>query len=54
MTTYRLISSKGSASVTGTLNEAVEAAKKMMADLQPAYGVSVEDESGATVAEIDE
>ena len=53
MTMYHLISTKGSRTVTG-LAQAIAAAKAMDAELQPSYGVTVEDDGGDTVAEVDE
>jgi hypothetical protein len=52
MTTYTLISTKGNRTVEGTETEAIAAAQAMHDELQPAYGVTVEDEDGETVAEI--
>lgn len=55
MTTYNLISTKGRRRVTGTLEQAVEAAKAMDAELQPMFGVTIEDaKDGRFVAEIDD
>lgn len=51
MATYRFISTKGIREFTGTADEAIAAAKAMEAELQPAYGVTVELD-GETVAEI--
>lgn len=51
---YNLISTKGRCEVTGTLDQAITAAKSMDAELQPSFGVTVERASdGATVAEVD-
>jgi hypothetical protein len=50
--TYRLISAKGTRTVEGTLEEAIAAAVRMEAELQPAYGVTVETAAGETVAEV--
>lgn len=52
MATYQLISVKGERTIAGTQAEVVEAAKAMEAELQPAYGVTIEDEAGNTVAEV--
>lgn len=49
---YRLISTKGEQTVSGTQTEAIQAAIAMEQELQPAYGVTVEDEQGNTIAEI--
>ena len=55
MTTFRLISTKGTEQIIGTLAEAIAAARQMDATLQPAYGVTVEDaDTGETVAEIED
>lgn len=51
-TTYKLITTKGTETVDGTFDEAVAAAIAMEDRLQPAFGVTVEDEDGETVAEI--
>jgi hypothetical protein len=48
---YKLISTKGTREVEGTQADAIAAAIAMEADLQPAYGVTVEID-GETVAEI--
>ena len=50
--TYMLISSKGSRMFRGTQAEAIDAAVEMEAELQPSFGVSVEDEDGETVADV--
>lgn len=52
MSTYRLISVKGTRAFTGNQAAAVQAAIAMEDELQPAYGVTVEDADGNTVAEI--
>jgi len=52
MTTYTLICVKGRSEVEGSLHEAVAAARSMEDDLQPAFGVTIEDEAGETVAEV--
>lgn len=53
-TTYNLISAKGRREVTGTLAEAITAARAMDAELQPMHGVTVERAAdGVTVAEVD-
>lgn len=52
MPTYRLISAKGTRTVDGEQADAVAAANAMDAELQPAYGVTVEDAAGNTVAEV--
>jgi len=49
---YKLISVKGTRLFTGSLVGAILTAHAMMEELQPAFGVSIEDESGETVAEI--
>lgn len=49
--TYKLLSTKGDREVEGTRADAIAAAIAMEADLQPAYGVTVEID-GETVAEI--
>lgn len=51
-TEYRLISVKGNRTVTGDLAAATRAAIEMEAELQPAYGVTIETADGDTVAEI--
>ena len=53
MSTYKLISTKGTQEFVGTEAEAIEAARKMQDKLQAAFGVSVEDEDGNTVAEVE-
>ena len=50
--TYRLISTKGTETISGTYDEAIAAAIEMEQRLQPSFGISVEDEFGITVAEI--
>lgn len=50
--TYRLISTKGTRTITGTRDQAIRAAVRMEAELQPSYGISVEDDGGVTVAEV--
>ena len=52
MATYRLISTKGSIEFFGTEAEAIAEAKEMQDELQAAFGISVENEDGKTVAEI--
>ena len=52
--TYTIICCKARATVTGTLAEAIKAARAMDAEFQPAFGVRVEDEAGETVAEVNE
>jgi len=49
--TYTLISVKGTRTMEGTETEAIAAAIAMEAELQPAFGVTVELD-GETVAEI--
>lgn len=49
---YRLISTKGTRTMTGSEREAIAAAIEMDDELQPAYGVTVESEDGDTIAEI--
>lgn len=49
---FTLNSTKGTKIIDGSLEEAIRAAVQMDADLQPAYGVTVEDEDG-TIAQID-
>lgn len=51
-TTYNLISVKGDREFTGTREEAIAAAIAMEEELQPSFGVTVEDAAGETVAEI--
>jgi hypothetical protein len=48
---YRLISTKGTRTITGTEAEAIQAAREMERELQLAFGVSVELD-GVTVAEV--
>lgn len=48
---YKLISTKGTRTITGTEHEAIQAAIAMESELQPSFGVTVELD-GATVAEI--
>jgi hypothetical protein len=52
MATYRLISVKGTETYEGTREEAIAAAIDMEERLRPAFGVTVEDTAGETVAEI--
>lgn len=52
MTTYTLTSAKGHRTIAGTQAEAIAAAIEMDDELQPAYGVTIEDADGETVAEI--
>lgn len=52
MTTYTLISAKGNLLFTGTEEQAIAAAIAMEEELQPVFGVTVEDEEGDTIAEI--
>lgn len=54
MASYKLISVKGAREIEGTEQQAIEAARAMYAELQPAYGITVENEAGESVAEIDE
>lgn len=54
MTTYTIISCKARETVTGTLADAIAAARRMDAEYQPAFGVTVEDEDGQTVFECNE
>lgn len=54
MKSYKLISTKGTEYVLCESDrEAIEAANEMNTRLQPAYGVSVENEAGDTIAEIE-
>lgn len=48
---YKLISTKGTREFFGTQDDAIKAAVAMEADLQPAFGVTV-DLDGETIAEI--
>ena len=52
MATYRLISTKGTVEFVGTEAEAIAAAIEMQDELQAAFGISVENEDGKTIAEI--
>jgi hypothetical protein len=52
MSSFKLISVKGTRTFEGTAEQAIAAAKAMDEELQPAYGVSVEDDNGDTVAEV--
>ena len=58
MATYRLVSVKGTVECETveceTLDEALAAARRMDADLQPAFGVTIEDETGRVRAEVDD
>jgi hypothetical protein len=49
---YNLISTKGNRQFNGSLDAAIQSAIAMEAELQPAFGVTVEDAEGNTVAEI--
>lgn len=49
---YKLITTKGSKEVDGTLAVAVKAAVRMERELQPSFGVTIEDAEGNTVAEV--
>jgi hypothetical protein len=51
---YKLVSAKGTRIVNGTEQQAIAAARKMEEELQPAFGVSVEDELGNTVANVED
>jgi hypothetical protein len=51
-TTFKLISTKGNQTITGTKADAITAAIAMENELQPSFGVTVEDECGETVAEV--
>jgi hypothetical protein len=51
MNEYRLISVKGTRTVTGTEQEAIQAAIAMEQELQPSFGVTVE-LHGSTVCEV--
>lgn len=48
---YKLISTKGTRTITATMHEAIQAAIAMEAELQPSFGVTVELD-GSTVAEV--
>jgi hypothetical protein len=48
---YKLISTKGIRTVTGTEAEAVQAAIAMEKELQPAFGITIELD-GVTVCEV--
>ena len=50
--TYTLISVKETRQVVGTLKDAIHSAKEMYEALQPAFGISVDDDKGNTVCEI--
>ena len=50
--TFTLTTTKATKTVTGTIEEAIAAAIELDHDLQPAFGVTVSDENGNTVAEI--
>lgn len=53
MMRYRLISVKGKTEGEGSRDDAIKAAVAMEDELQPAFGVTVEDlDSGETIAEI--
>lgn len=52
MTSYKLISTKGTKTIDGSETDAIAAAKIMEESLQPAFGVTVEDAEGDTVAEV--
>ena len=49
---YRLISAKGCRTIVATKREAIKAAIMMEEQLQPAFGVCVENESGSTVTTV--
>lgn len=49
---YRLISTKGTRAITGTEQDAIRAAIAMENELQPAFGVTIEDGDGETVTEV--
>lgn len=49
---FKLVSAKGTKTVTGTEPDAIMAAVEMDMELQPAGGVKVENEEGKTIAEI--
>lgn len=54
MTTYRLVSVKGSKSIDcATLDEAIAAARRMDAELQPAYGVEIHNAVGDELVHFD-
>lgn len=52
--TYKITSITHKETCNGTLDEAIERAKEVNAEFQPAYGVQVEDESGNTVWDSEE
>jgi hypothetical protein len=54
MIMFKLISTKCTRTVDGTIWQAVAAAIQMDADLQPAMGVTVEDAAGNTVADVED
>jgi len=51
---YRLVSSKGTKTVNGSEQQAIVAAIKMEEELQPSFGVSIENEHGETIAEVND
>ena len=52
MKTYRLVSTKGSRVVSGNLSAALAAAIEMEADLQPLFGITIENDRNTVVAEV--
>lgn len=49
---YNLISVKGTSMFRGSLMDAIDAAIAMEEELQPSYGITIEDSDGNTVAEV--
>lgn len=49
MSTYTVTCVKARATITGSISDAIIAARAMSNDLQPAFGVSIEDDNGLVV-----
>ena len=49
MSTYNVTCVKARATITGSIADAIMAAREMSDNLQPAFGVSIEDDNGLVV-----